>query len=283
MLVGVIFAGGCDLTLAARALIAFLAFCAISSAVYTGNDIVDQDADRRHATKKHRPIASGAVSTKMAAALGLALATVAFGLTALLGPKAVLLVLLYVLINIGYSLWWKHLAVVDVFLISAGFMLRLLVGTIGIGLAPSSWLLICGFMLTLFLGFAKRRAELMTTRNQRASDQPTRRVLDDYTPDIVEQFMTISAACAILSYSVYTLSPDTIARHHTNMLVLTVPFVVYGIFRYFYLVHRRQGGQDTARDLLADVQMVVVSLSWVGATLLIFAAANSGLTGFGLA
>jgi 4-hydroxybenzoate polyprenyltransferase len=281
VLVGVIFSGGCDVSLAARALVAFVAFCALASAVYIGNDIVDREADRSHALKKDRPLASGAVSVRVARGLGLTLAAIAFGLAALLGPKAVLLLLLYAMINIGYSLWWKHLAVIDVFLISAGFMLRLLVGTIGIGLAPSSWLLICGFMLTLFLGFAKRRAELMTTLSRRASDPSARRVLDDYTPDVVQQFMTMSAACAILSYTLYTLAPDTIARHHTNMLVLTVPFVVYGVFRYFYLVHRRQSGQDVARDLLADTQLVVVCAGWVAVTLLVFAAANGGLTGLG--
>ena len=181
-----------------------------------------------------------------------------------------LLVFAYALVNIGYSAWWKHIVIVDVFLISAGFMLRLLTGTLGLGIPPSAWLLQCGFMLTLFLGFAKRRAEMLTIGGQpNGGALSTRKVLDDYSPVMIEQFMSVSAACTVLSYSLYTVSPETVARHHTQLLIVTVPFVVYGIFRYLYLLHREQRGADTARDLVTDRHMLVVCAGWTALTALI--------------
>jgi 4-hydroxybenzoate polyprenyltransferase len=178
----------------------------------------------------------------------------------------------YMLVNTGYSLRWKHIVIVDVFLIASGFMLRLLTGTLGLGIAPSAWLLLCGFMITLFLGFTKRRSEMLTLEalngagNGRLS---TRKVLDDYSPVMIEQFMSVSAACTIISYCLYTVSPETMARHHTQKLIATAPFVVYGIFRYLYLLHRERRGADTARDLVTDPHMLVVCAGWAILTVLI--------------
>jgi 4-hydroxybenzoate polyprenyltransferase len=272
VLVGVMFGGDGSISLVARALVAFVAFSAIASAVYIGNDILDAEADRRHPVKCQRPIASGAVAVGAAWRLAGALAAVALALSLLTSPLAALLVTAYALVNVGYSLRWKHVVIVDVFLISSGFMLRLLVGTLGLGIAPSTWLLLCGFMLTLFLGFAKRRSEMLTLEaleGDRRGKSPTRRVLDDYSPVMIEQFMSVTAACTVISYSLYTVAPETIARQHTQKLILTVPFVVYGIFRYLYLLHRERRGADAARDLLTDTHMLFVCAGWAALTVLV--------------
>jgi hypothetical protein len=150
-------------------------------------------------------------------------------------------------------------------------MLRILIGTLGLGIPPSSWLLLCGLMVTLFLGFAKRHSELDQAIKKAPDGLSTRKVLDDYSPALVEQYMSISAACTILAYSLYTVAPETIARHGTSSLVFTVPFVVYGIFRYLYLLHSQRHGADASREILLDRHMMVSAGGWMGAVLSILA------------
>ncbi|MFT8814058.1 decaprenyl-phosphate phosphoribosyltransferase [Acetobacter fabarum] len=243
--------------------LAFIAFSTISSAVYIINDMIDVDADRLHPKKCKRPIASGEISTRSALILAILLITSAFALGVSISLWAFVFLVLYMVINLGYSIRWKHIPVIDVFLISSGFMLRILIGTVGLGIQPTSWILLCGFMLTLFLGFAKRRAELLALENNNdVNPASIRRVLDDYSPEMIEQLTAISAACTIICYSLYTVSPETVARHHTTNLIYTVPFVVYGIFRYLFLLHRGTGGNDTARDMLQDPHLLVTGLLW---------------------
>lgn len=264
---GVIFSGQWDQTILMSAGLVFLAFCAIASSVYIMNDILDVEADRLHPTKKNRPIASGAVPVLVGWVLAGILALLAIGFSLLISLWAAACVLVYAVLNVGYSLQWKHIAVLDVFIISAGFMLRILAGTVGLGISPSSWLLLCGLMLTLFLGFAKRRAELLALEEAGITDAAlTRRVLDDYRPAMIEQFMAISAASAILTYSLYTVSPETIAKHGTDALIYTVPFVVYGIFRYIFLLHSHGKGNDTARDLFSDRHLLATVAGWMTVT-----------------
>ena len=188
-------------------------------------------------------------------------------LAAIAGLWVSLFVVLYLMINVGYCLQWKHIPLVDVFLISGGFMLRILAGTVGFNIFPSSWLLLCGFMLTLFLGFSKRQAELLVV-GKRKSLGPvrTRQVLDQYSPEMIEQFTAISAACVIISYSLYTVSPETVNLHHTTALIYTVPFVIYGIFRYLFLLQGGKGGNDTARDLVCDRHLLVTGTLWIVVT-----------------
>jgi 4-hydroxybenzoate polyprenyltransferase len=268
VLVGLLFGGDGSLSLILRAALAFVAFCAIASAVYIGNDILDVESDRQHPVKRHRPIASGAIPVASAWKLAVALAVIALALGLCVSFGAALLILAYTLVNVGYSWRWKHIVIVDVFLISAGFMLRLLTGTLGLGIAPSAWLLLCGFMITLFLGFTKRRSEMLTLESVDGGGA-TRKVLDSYTSAMIEQFMSVTAACAVLSYSLYTVAPETVARQHTQKLIITVPFVVYGIFRYLYLLHRERRGSDTARDLITDPHMLFVCVGWAALTALI--------------
>lgn len=251
-----------------QALAAFAAFCLLSSAVYVFNDLLDRESDRQHPRKRHRPLASGALPVPAALALmglsligGLALAFTAAG-------QAPWLFVAYLLINGAYSLGAKHVVILDVFIIAAGFMLRLLAGTLGLGIAPSHWLLLCGLMLTLFLGFTKRRAELAAVADDPAAH---RRVLEDYSEGMLDNFITVTTACTVVSYSLYTVSAETIALHGSNHLMMTVPFVLYGMFRYLFLLHRRGGGGDTARDLATDLHLVFACSGWLATTLAVLA------------
>ncbi|MCB1735481.1 MAG: decaprenyl-phosphate phosphoribosyltransferase [Gammaproteobacteria bacterium] len=269
---GPIFAVRWDVDTLGAGLLVFLAFCAAASAIYVFNDLTDIEADRAHPRKCKRPLASGEVSAASGWRLTVTLAILALIISASVSPWAGGLVAAYIAMNIGYTLSWKHIVVVDVFLISTGFMLRILAGTQGLGITPSPWLLLCGLMVTLFLGFAKRRAELLMIEDADIQDtRLTRRVLDDYNPAMIEQFMAITAACTILSYSLYTVSGATIARHDTAELIYTVPFVVYGVFRYIFLLHRHGHGDDTASTLTSDPHLLVTVAAWVGVTIFILA------------
>jgi 4-hydroxybenzoate polyprenyltransferase len=250
----------------------FVAFCAAASCVYVFNDIFDVEADRLHPTKCRRPIASRAVTIPTAWFLISILATLAFGLAALVGLIPVTLIGLYLLINAAYSWRLKHVVILDVFLVSAGFMLRILIGTVGVGIAPSQWLLLTGLMLTLFLGFAKRRAELLMLENAGKTDRASvRRVLDDYSPVVLDQLTGITAACTILSYGLYTVSADTVRTHGSYALFYTLPFVIYGMFRYVYLLHHHARGGDTAKDLMTDPHLIVTGLGWIAISLWVLA------------
>lgn len=267
VLLGTLFAHQWDLVTITQALVAFLAFCAMASAVYILNDIMDIDADRAHPVKASRPLPSGAISVFTAQCLLALLVVVSCALSLWVSLWVTLFVVIYLGINIAYSWRLKHVVILDVFLISAGFMLRILAGTVGMGITPSAWLLLCGLMVTLFLGFSKRRAELhMLEATEGASSGLTRRVLDDYSPEMLEQFISVTAACTIIAYGLYTVSPQTIEIHGSNNLIYTLPFVVYGIFRYLFLLHRRARGNDTAKDLVQDRHLLITVVAWISAT-----------------
>ncbi len=252
--------------LGGKVLLAATAFCLLSSCVYILNDIFDRTADRAHPLKRNRPLASGAVGLAAALALAAVCALAGLALGAAASASVALMLIAYLLLNLAYSAGLKHVAVLDVFLIAAGFMLRIFAGTWGVGIAPSQWLLLCGLLLTIFLGFAKRRAELMVSEGEGSGSATQRPVLDDYSPALLDTMMAISAAGVIVSYSLYTVSPDTIQLHHTDKLIYTLPFVLYGIFRYIFLVHRR-GGEDPASTLISDAHMVATGAAWLGVTL----------------
>jgi len=253
-----------DPVMVAQALYAFAAFCLLASGVYVLNDIMDRAQDKLHPEKSARPIASGQVSVNAALALMLACLTAGLWLGWARGGSQPAIFIAYVLLNIGYSFGLKHVVILDVFIIAAGFMLRILAGTLGIGIAPSHWLLLCGLLLTLFLGFAKRRAEINLLAGSSGSH---RRVLEHYSPLLLDQMITIAAAGAVVAFSLYTVSPETVALHGTPHLIYTVPFVLYGIFRYIFLLHRRGGGGDPALLLLRDPHLSLALAGWLVVTL----------------
>jgi 4-hydroxybenzoate polyprenyltransferase len=242
------------------ALAAFTAFCLLSSAVYVMNDIIDREQDRRHPQKKLRPLAAGTVTVASAAVLGLV--CLAGGLVLALGfaGSAPWVFLAYLVLNVGYSYGLKHVVILDVFIIAAGFMLRILAGTLGIGIAPSQWLLLCGLMLTLFLGFAKRRAELNALEDDSAGH---RRVLEHYTEPMLDQFIAIAAAGTVIAYALYSVSAETVALHGTRALIATVPFVLYGMLRYLWKLHTQGGGGDPAQELLRDPHLLAATAGWL--------------------
>ena len=245
---------------------AFVAFCLLSSAVYVFNDWLDREQDRLHPRKKNRPLASGTVTP--AAALSLALVCLAGGLgIAFSGAsQAPWIFIAYLVLNAGYSLGLKHVVILDVFLIAAGFMLRILAGTLGLGIPPTHWLLLTGLMLTLFLGFAKRRAELNALLDDSAGH---RRVLEHYSEGMLDQFITVAASGTVVAYALYTVAPETSALHGTPWLIATLPFVLYGLLRYLFLLHRHGGGGDPARDLLTDGHLLAALAGWLGVLLLL--------------
>ncbi len=243
-----------------KVLIIAVAFSLIASGVYIINDLLDRDSDLNHPLKKDRPLSSGAVSAAAAVSLMLVLVTGALVLSFLVSVQVLAILSIYLLVNIAYSLRLKHVVILDVFIIASGFMLRILAGTVGAGIAPSQWLLLCGLMMALFLGFAKRRAELYAL----TGDGPThRKVLSHYQPVLLDKMIVVTSTCVILTYSLYTMSPATIQVHHTESLIYTVPFVIYGIFRYIYSLHRQTAGSDPALQIFRDPHLLLAIAGWL--------------------
>ena len=271
VLAGVLFSRQWDIYTLLQAAWAFCAFSLSASAVYILNDLSDIEADRAHPKKRYRPLPSGKVSITVARKLAIILFLATFIPTLLLKDWILVSIMLtYIVMNIAYSLCLKHIVLLDVFVISMGFMLRLLAGTWGIGIAPSEWLLLCGMMLTLFLGFCKRTSELL--QSAMADDtfaEKSRRVLTEYNTAMLEQFTSITAACAIISFGLYTVSYQTIRTQGTSKLIYTLPLVIYGIFRYLFLLHRHGKGTDTAKDLFTDRHLLLTGSCWVAMTLVI--------------
>ena len=244
----------------AAAIAATLVFCLASSAVYAFNDALDAERDREHPDKNGRPVARGAISPGAALGIAAALAAAALGIAAWTGWQVAATAGAYLALNAAYSLGLKHVPVLDVFAIAAGFMLRLLAGTWGIGIEPSRWLLACGFLLTLFLGFAKRRAEL----ERLAGDAGQHRaVLESYTLAFLDKAVFACVVGMVVTYGLYTVSAETVALHGTEQLIWTLPWVLLGSFRYLFRLHFRGGGGDPTLELLRDPLLAASALGWV--------------------
>ncbi len=254
--------------LVAAALGATAAFCLASSAVYAFNDCVDAPRDRTHPDKRDRPVARGAIGQRAALAVSAVLAVGGLALAAWTGPGVAAAVAAYVVLNVAYTLGLKRVPVLDVFAIAAGFMLRLLAGTAGIGIPPSRWLLACGFLLTLFLGFGKRRAEIAQLAEDAAQHRP---VLEAYSTGFLDKAILVCAAGMIVAYAQYTLAPETVAAQGTDRLILTLPWVLLGTFRYLFRLNFRGGGGDPANELLRDPLIALAALGWLGTVLWLIA------------
>ena len=242
-----------------RALAAFFLFCLASSSVYLLNDIRDREQDRQHPQKRHRPIASGQLSVRLAASMtGLLFLSAVVGAW-VLSPPLALVLLAYCSINLLYSTWLKHQVILDVFAIASGFVLRVAGGGLAIHVEISHWLFLCTTLLALFLGFSKRRHELGLLK---AGAEAHREVLAHYNPRFLDMMIAVVTASTVMSYALYTVSEDTVRRFHTHALMLTLPFVLYGIFRYLYLIHHKNEGGDPTQSLLADIPMLVNLCLW---------------------
>lgn len=258
--VGLFFGHGWgNIPLVIHVIIMAVAFSLLSSAIYILNDLIDRESDRAHPTKRYRPLAANTVSVKAANGLAVVLMLVSLGLGMAISQAALLILLGYMIMNLAYSLRLKHVVLLDVFLIATGFLLRILAGTVGVGIPPSQWLVLCSLMLTLFLGFAKRRAEIMGLQEGGTNH---RRVLANYSPVLLDKMITVTAACVLMSYGLYTMSPETIQIHQTDNLIYTLPFVMYAIFRYIFLLHHRGKGGEPSRDVVRDPHVLIAVIGW---------------------
>lgn len=242
---------------------AFFLFCFAASTVYLLNDIRDVDKDRLHPEKCHRPFAAGEVGANTmiicTAVLGNLVLFESFRVSKSFG----MLVTLYFGINIAYTVYLKTKPIIDVMAISSGFVIRVVAGVIAVGLAPSPWVVLCTMTLALFVGFGKRRHELQELSG-RAADH--RRSLAEYSPQFLDMIMGVSAAAAIVTYALFTVSDATVFRTNTRLLIFTTPMVIYGIFRYMLLIMNHNEGGDPARLFTKDKPMVINAILWVSAT-----------------
>lgn len=249
-----------------RTLAGFVLFCLVSSTVYIFNDLVDLENDRQHPEKRHRPLPSGQLSPRLALMAAFLLLVIAMLLGALLSPAFLGVLVTYVVMMLFYSRWLKHIPILDVLTIAAGFVLRVHAGVTLIHVERfSPWLYVVTTLLALYLGFGKRRAELAMLVENAASH---RRVLDGYTLKLLDQYILLVSGTTIVAYSLYTFSAPNLPPDHTMML--TIPFVLYGIFRYLYLIEVEHEGGAPEEILLSDRPLQLAILLWILAVLIIF-------------
>ncbi len=247
----------------ARAILIFIAFCLVSSAIYVVNDLCDRHEDRLHPTKRLRPIASGAVTAGAGIAIATVLTVIGFTVAAAVNRMALLTVIMYFLVTIMYSLGLKHVAILDVMIIAGGFVLRIIAGSVAIGVSPSHWLVLCTIMLSLFLGFSKRRVELTALVNSGQSTASTRVVLRDYSVAFLDQVIAMVTAATIVCYALYAVDARTREVFGTRAMLLTFPCVMYGLFRYIYIVYHLKQGEDPTCTLYRDVPTILNILIWL--------------------
>jgi 4-hydroxybenzoate polyprenyltransferase len=246
--------------------VAFILFCLASSSVYIFNDIKDIESDRQHPQKRFRPLPSGEVSVTVARILSAALGIVCLIFSFLLSLQFGLTVLIYIIINLFYSIALKNIVILDVMVIAAGFVLRVLGGAVIVDIYPSNWLIICTILLSLFMGFSKRRHELVLLSEDSALH---RKVLEHYSPYFLDQMISVVTAATVMSYLLYTVSDQTVVFFGTRHLIWTVPFVLYGIFRYLYLVHQKEEGSDPAEIMMKDKPLLIDIILWAISCILI--------------
>lgn len=264
---GVLFGGHLfDATAIGRAVVAFVIFCALSGAVYVLNDLVDREADQRHPLKRLRPIASGRLSPRAAAIAATLLGATAMTAAAVLSATFAWIAAGYVVLLITYTFLLKHLVIIDALTIAAGFVLRAAAGAVAVSVPISHWLLVCTTLLALFLVLSKRRHELTLLADGATTHRP---ILNEYSPYLLDQMIAVVTASTLVAYSVYATSTETAERLGTNRLGLTIPFVLYGIFRYLYLVHQKRAGGSPADLLLTDRPLLACVGLWALAVALI--------------
>ena len=245
----------------------FLAFCFTTSAVYIFNDIVDVDADRAHPVKKLRPIASGKISKLSAIIFAIILLIIVLVLTTFFNLSFTISLAIYFILNVFYSTTLKHIVLLDIFSIAAGFLIRVIAGALIINVEISSWLLLTTMFISLFLAVMKRQSELRLVAEDETA--ATRKVLSNYSLDFTSQMATIAASAVIICYALYTVSSRTVSIFGTEKLIYTTPFVVFGIFRYMFLVYLNKKGENTTEIMITDLPMIFTVLLYILTTTLI--------------
>jgi 4-hydroxybenzoate polyprenyltransferase len=266
---GVLFGGHLfDVAAMARAIAAFVIFCALSGVVYIFNDLADRAADQRHPLKRLRPIASGRLSRSTAVIAATVLGLAALAAALLMSPLFALVAAAYVVLLVLYSVVLKHLVIIDALTIAAGFVLRAAAGALAVFVPISHWLLVCTTLLALFLVLSKRRHELTLLADGAITHRP---ILEEYSPYLLDQMIAVVTASTLVAYSVYATSAETAERLNTTRLGLTIPFVLYGIFRYLYLVHQKRAGGSPADLLLTDRPLLACVGLWaLGVALILY-------------
>jgi 4-hydroxybenzoate polyprenyltransferase len=250
------------------AVFTFVLFCLTSSSAYLINDIFDIEKDRLHPRKRHRPIAAGKVPVRLAAIVAMILLAAALYWSYRINYIFAVILSSYYLLTIFYSAYLKNIIIIDVMVIASGFMFRAIGGTIMVGEEPSSWLIICAIFLALFLALSKRRSEAAALGSSAIN---VRKTLGEYNSHLLDQMLNMVTAACLISYALYTLDPATVAKFGSRRLVFTLPFVIYGIFRYTYLVHNRNWGESPEYIILSDKPLLACILLYgISATLIIY-------------
>jgi 4-hydroxybenzoate polyprenyltransferase len=258
-----------------RSLAAFAVFCGLSGTVYLFNDIADVERDRLHPRKRHRPIASGRLPVRTAALAALSIGAGSLAASAALSPMFLVCAGLYLALNLAYSFRLKEVVIVDVLSVSLGFVLRAVAGAAAIPVQISDWALICTILLALFLTLCKRRHELVSLSEGAAEH---RKILAEYSPYLLDQMIAVVTASCVTAYAFYTTAPETQEKFQTNRLTWTIPFVLYGIFRYLYLVHQKEQGGSPSDVLVTDRPLLVAVGLWALAVVVIVYTAQGAPT-----
>jgi 4-hydroxybenzoate polyprenyltransferase len=242
-----------------RAVLALVAFCFASSSVYLVNDLRDREEDRKHPLKKLRPLAAGTLKVSTAIVAVVVLAGAAAAISVRLGSSFAAILGGYLLLNLLYTFWLKHMVILDVMSISLGFVLRVEAGAVASRVEVSRWLLLCTIFLALFLAFSKRRHEITLLAGAAAGQ---RRVLDQYSPAFLDQMINVVTASSVVSYALYSVAPETVQKYNTRDLVYTIPMVLYGIFRYLYLMYQQPGARNPTEAILRDPPFLINMALW---------------------
>ena len=250
-----------DFFLLLKTVAAFLLFCILSGSLYILNDLFDREEDKLHPKKSKRPIASGTISKSEAISIFFALSIIGLFLAFWLNKYFFIAALVYFVLQIAYSIKLKHVVIVDVFIITFGFVIRVVAGGLVIEVPISSWLLICTMLLALFLAMSKRRHEIVLLEDMASNHRP---ILKEYSPYLLDQMIAVVTASTLIAYCLYTISAETVEKFGTTNLVFTVPFVLYGIFRYLYLTHQKGKGGSPESLIIKDKPLLINILLWAG-------------------
>jgi len=242
-----------------KSVIAFLLFSFVSGSIYLINDIKDFENDRKHPLKRKRPIASGQLSKTAAALSAGIISTLSIVGAFYLNPNFCMATLIYFIMFLLYSFWLKNVVIVDVLFIAVGFVIRAVAGALAIEVNISSWLLICTIFLSLFLALSKRRSELYELSGNAVEH---RKILSEYSPVLLDQMIAVATASSLMAYALYTMAPETVSKFGTTHLNLTIPFVLYAIFRYLYLVHQKKMGGNPSSTLINDKPILIDIALW---------------------
>jgi len=249
-----------DLVLFKKALLAFAIFCLLSGSVYILNDLKDMEEDKLHPLKSKRPIASNKLKRSYAIIAFVVVCVISFLLCLLLNMSFFYIALFYLILQIAYSFRLKHVVILDVFIVAAGFFIRVIAGGLAIEVYISPWLLICTALLALFLAMSKRRHEIIFLEQDAENHRP---ILKEYSPYLLDQMIAVVTASTVIAYCLYTISEETIAKFGTTRLIFTVPFVLYGIFRYLYLIHQKSEGGTPEVLILKDKPLLLDIFLWI--------------------